>query len=53
MLDRKLDNIRDTGAPLVATDCPGCVLQIRGGFDKSGDAVQVRHTIEVIEDLLR
>lgn len=53
MLGRKLENIRDTGAPLVATDCPGCVMQIRGGFDKTGDQVQVRHTIEVIEDLLQ
>jgi iron-sulfur cluster protein len=52
ILDRKLTNIRDTRAPLVATDCPGCVMQIRGGIDKSGDAVQVRHTIEVIEDIL-
>jgi L-lactate dehydrogenase complex protein LldF len=53
MLRRKLENIRETGAPLVATDCPGCVMQIRGGFDKSGEAVQVRHTIEVIEDMLQ
>lgn len=52
ILARKLENIRRTGAPLVATDCPGCVMQLRGGFDKTGDPVQVRHTVELIEQLL-
>ncbi|HEX7554198.1 MAG TPA: LUD domain-containing protein, partial [Geothrix sp.] len=33
ILQRKLKNIKETGAPVVAMDCPGCVLQIRGGFD--------------------
>lgn len=52
ILRRKLDNIRDTGAATVATDCPGCVMQIRGGFDKAGDAVDVRHTVELLEQAL-
>ncbi|HET9656801.1 MAG TPA: LUD domain-containing protein [Kineosporiaceae bacterium] len=52
ILRRKLDNIRATGAPLVATDCPGCVLQLRGGLDKTGEPVQVRHTVELLEELL-
>ncbi|HEX8908424.1 MAG TPA: heterodisulfide reductase-related iron-sulfur binding cluster, partial [Anaeromyxobacteraceae bacterium] len=30
MLARKLDSIEKTGAPLVATDCPGCLMQLRG-----------------------
>ncbi|HEY6798647.1 MAG TPA: LUD domain-containing protein [Kineosporiaceae bacterium] len=52
ILRRKLDNIRRTGAGTVVTDCPGCVMQIRGGFDKAGDAVDVRHTVEMIEQAL-
>lgn len=52
ILRRKLDNIRDTGAPVVATDCPGCVMQIRGGFDKAGEPVDVRHTVELLEQAL-
>jgi Fe-S oxidoreductase len=51
-MGRKLDNIRATGAAVVATDCPGCVMQIRGGIDKSGDPIQVKHTVEVLESML-
>jgi L-lactate dehydrogenase complex protein LldF len=36
ILERKLKNIQETGAPLVIMDCPGCVMQIRGGLDKQG-----------------
>ena len=36
ILERKLVNIEKTGAPLLLIDCPGCVMQIRGGIDKRG-----------------
>jgi len=52
ILQRKLKNIRDTGAPVVAMDCPGCVMQIRGGFDQDGSAVKVRHTAELLAEQL-
>jgi len=48
ILKRKLANIRETGAPVVAMDCPGCVLQIRGGFDQEGNPVRVQHTVELL-----
>ena len=48
ILERKLTNIGHTGAPLVAMDCPGCVLQIRGGLDRKGSPVEVRHTAELL-----
>ncbi|MBJ6723408.1 L-lactate dehydrogenase (quinone) large subunit LdhH [Geomesophilobacter sediminis] len=50
ILQRKLHNIKETGAPLVAMDCPGCVLQIRGGFDREGSKVEVRHTAELLAE---
>ena len=53
ILERKLKNIRDTGASLVAMDCPGCVMQIKGGFDKEGNAVQVKHTVELLAENLK
>ena len=53
ILQRKLKNIKDTGAPLVAMDCPGCVMQIRGGMDQDGAPVQVRHTVELIAAQLK
>jgi Fe-S oxidoreductase len=48
VLGRKLEHIRSAGAPDVATDCPGCVLQIAGGCDAAAMSVRVRHTAELI-----
>jgi L-lactate dehydrogenase complex protein LldF len=48
ILQRKLKNIRATGAAVVAMDCPGCVMQIRGGFDQNGGGVKVMHTVELL-----
>lgn len=53
ILQRKLANIRATGASLVAMDCPGCVMQIRGGFDKEGGPIRVKHTVELLAERLR
>ena len=53
ILQRKLSNIKETGAPVVAMDCPGCVMQIRGGFDQDGAAVRVKHTAELLADRLK
>ena len=53
ILQRKLKNIKDTGAPLVAMDCPGCVMQIRGGMDQDGAPVRVQHTVELIAAQLK
>lgn len=52
ILQRKLKNIKDTGAPLVAMDCPGCVMQIRGGIDQDGAVIKVRHTAELLAEQL-
>ncbi|WP_136513847.1 L-lactate dehydrogenase (quinone) large subunit LdhH [Geomonas edaphica] len=53
ILKRKLHNIKETGAALVAMDCPGCVMQIRGGFDQDGETVRVRHTAELLAERLK
>jgi L-lactate dehydrogenase complex protein LldF len=53
ILQRKLKNIKETGAPTVAMDCPGCVMQIRGGFDQDGAEVKVRHTVEILAEQLK
>lgn len=48
ILERKLKNITESGAEVVAADCPGCVLQLRGGLDQKGSSIQVKHTAEVL-----
>ncbi len=52
ILQRKLRNIKDTGAAIVAMDCPGCVMQIRGGLDQDGANIKVRHSVELLSDQL-
>jgi len=48
ILQEKLHHIEATGAPVVATDCPGCILQLRGGLHKRGSRVRVSHTAELV-----
>lgn len=50
ILARKLGDIQDTGADVVATDCPGCILQIRGGLAKRGERAQVLHTAQIVAE---
>ncbi|GFO57120.1 (Fe-S)-binding protein [Geomonas sp. Red276] len=53
ILKAKIGNIKETGAPVVAMDCPGCVLQIRGGIDQEGSKVAVKHSAELLVGRLK
>jgi len=53
ILERKLKNIKDTGVSVVAMDCPGCIMQIKGGFDKDGTSVRVKHTVELLAEMFK
>jgi Fe-S oxidoreductase len=53
ILERKLKNIKDTGASTVVMDCPGCVMQIRDGLDKDGAPIHAEHTAERLADRFR
>ena len=48
ILDRKLDTVEASGADFLVTDCPGCVLQLRGGMDKRNRPIDVRHIVELM-----
>jgi iron-sulfur cluster protein len=48
LLRKKLDNVEATGADVLLTDCPGCIMQLRGGLKKRGSGVQVRHVAELL-----
>lgn len=52
MLARKLRMIAATGAHGVAMDCPGCLMQIRGGSAAAAQPVRVHHTAEWLASLL-
>ncbi len=53
ILQRKLQNIKNSNAKVVAMDCPGCVMQIRGGMDKDGAGISVCHTVELLAAQLK
>ncbi|MBN1592349.1 MAG: (Fe-S)-binding protein [Candidatus Coatesbacteria bacterium] len=44
----KAENIRATGAQIVATGCPACAMQIADGLAHAGLDIPVVHTIELI-----
>ena len=48
--ERKLENVRATGAPTLVTDNPGCLLHLRGAADVAHDRFVVRHVAEVLAD---
>ena len=48
LLDRKLDRIAATGAEIVVSGNPGCLLQLRQGLAARGLAVRAHHPIELL-----
>lgn len=50
VLDRKIDNIKKTGADIVVTSCPACIIHLSYGMRRQGLAMKVRHISEVVLD---
>jgi glycolate oxidase iron-sulfur subunit len=48
LLERKLDRIAATGAKVVVTGNPGCLLQIRQGLAARGLAMEAHHPVELL-----
>ena len=48
IVERKLSNVDSTGADLVITDNPGCILHLRGAAHASRRQVRVRHLAEIL-----
>jgi glycolate oxidase iron-sulfur subunit len=49
VLAPKLADIAATGAPLVVTGNPGCLMQIGAGIARSGGVAQTRHPVELLD----
>ena len=47
VLDRKLDNIERTGANLLVTSCPACIMQLSFGIHRRGLPIRVCHLAEI------
>ncbi|HCY87959.1 MAG TPA: (Fe-S)-binding protein [Desulfobacteraceae bacterium] len=48
ILTQKLDDVEKSGAELLVTECPGCVMQLRGGAMKQGRDIEVAHLAEIL-----
>ena len=53
LMDNKLKHIEETGASRLVVDCPGCVMQIKGGAEKKGQKVKVQHIAELLAENLK
>jgi len=51
--DRKVANILRTGADVVASGNPGCMMQIQSGLDDTGCAIRSVHFVEIIDASIR
>ena len=47
VLDRKLDNVQRTGANLLVTSCPACLIHLSFGIHRRGLPVRVCHIAEL------
>jgi glycolate oxidase iron-sulfur subunit len=49
VLDRKIENVRQTGADLLVTACPACMIQLAYGIRKHRLDVAVRHISQMAD----
>ena len=53
ILKKKLDDIESVDARCLVTECPGCILQLRGGAVRRGMKLRVQHLSEMLMERLR
>lgn len=52
LLERKIKNIINSGAEILITACPGCIMQIEGGLRQKGSNIKVLHFISYLNSIL-
>lgn len=53
LLKKKLANAQESGASRLVTDCPGCVIQIRGGAESNGVNLKVTHIADLLAENMK
>jgi len=53
LLRKKMDSVNATGAPVIVTANPGCMLQLRAGVRKFGRGQRVVHVVEILDEAYR
>ena len=49
LIERKMEYANSTGAEIIATANPGCMLQLRAGVEKHGTGQKVMHIVELLD----
>ncbi len=49
VLDRKMENLKKTGADLLVTSCPACIMHLSYGVRKHGLSTRVCHISELVK----
>lgn len=50
--ERKKQNILETQSNLIATDCPGCLFQLKANLEKEDRSFKIFHTAELCSEAL-
>jgi glycolate oxidase iron-sulfur subunit len=53
ILERKMQNVNSTGAAIIATANPGCMLQLQAGARLHGRGERVAHVVELLDQAYR
>lgn len=53
LADRKVQHVLSTGADLLATSNPGCLLQIMNGLKRAGHPLPALHPVELVDASIR
>jgi len=51
VLERKMEMVKKTGAHILATECPGCMIQLSYGARRAGLGTRVVHLSELIREV--
>ncbi|MFO7983265.1 MAG: (Fe-S)-binding protein [Desulfuromonadales bacterium] len=49
---RKAQNVETSGAEIVATDCPGCIMQLQDSINHAGGNQRAVHILELLAEAL-
>ena len=52
VLGRKMELVKKTGADILATECPGCIIQLGYGVRRAGLKTRVLHLSELIREMV-
>ena len=50
ILEKKMESVNRTGAEVIATANPGCILQLRAGVSLHGTGQRVVHVVELLDE---